>query len=268
MKVLADLLDDTSNWFVRRSRRRFWKSEDDGDKAAAYETLHYVLVRLTQLLAPWAPFVTDELWRRLTKGMDLPVSVHLSDWPAVGEFDQEALREMEYVRMAITIGLSKRADAKIKVRQPLGSAKVWNAFKLSKPKSFYDQYLQIISEELNVKKVDFDAASGAKDAPEGIGGDVAVTLDTTITDELKAEGVMRDLVRHIQNLRKTAGLQVDDRITLQIESSDTLVQRAVADFKDVIAQETLASSFTNTAQENSTTAKIDGTEVAISLSKV
>ncbi|HET9411953.1 MAG TPA: isoleucine--tRNA ligase [Candidatus Saccharimonadales bacterium] len=247
MKVLADLLDDTSNWFVRRSRRRFWKSEDDGDKADAYATLHYTLVRLTQLLAPWAPFVTDELWRSLTKGMGLPKSVHLSDWPEIkelGKAQAKALDDMHQVREIITEGLSQRASAKVKVRQPLA--------KVTVPK-VGGQFTDILAEELNVKKVAFKTGS--------------VVLDTTLTDDLKAEGAMRDIVRHVQNLRKTSGLNVDDRIVLHLESADALMQRAVSEFGDVIAQETLAVELSGVPQEHAATAKIDGVEVSISLSK-
>ncbi|HVI69801.1 MAG TPA: isoleucine--tRNA ligase [Magnetospirillaceae bacterium] len=244
MKTIADLLDDTSNWFVRRSRRRFWKSEDDGDKASAYTTLHYTLVRLSQLLAPWTPFVADEVWRKVTAGMDLPQSVHLSDWPKVVDADQKVLADMQAVRDVITEGLGQRAAAKIKVRQPLGSVTV---------PELPPEYRDILAEELNVKQVVF---TGKK-----------VVLDVAMTDDLKAEGTMRDLVRHIQNLRKNAGLNVDDRIVLHIESGNTLVQRAVADFGNVIKQETLAVELSDQPQEHHAPAKIDGLEVSVSLSK-
>jgi isoleucyl-tRNA synthetase len=244
MKSLAELLDDTSNWFVRRSRRRFWKSEDDGDKSQAYETLHYVLVRLTQLLAPWGPFVADDVWRKVTKGTELPKSVHLSDWPEVRKVNQKVLDDMQAVRDVITEGLSQRAEAKIKVRQPLASVTVTD---------LPEVYRDILAEELNVKEVKF--------------GGKSLKLDTELTEELKAEGAMRDLVRHVQNLRKNAGLNVDDRIVLAIESADTLVQRAVATFTETIKQETLAVEFTSDTQEHQATAKVEGVQVALSLTK-
>lgn len=244
IKVITDLLDDTSNWFVRRSRRRFWKSEDDGDKQQAYHTLHYTLVHISQLMAPWAPFVADEVWRNVTPGMDLSKSVHLSDWPEVHETDQQVLTDMQAVRDVITEGLAVRAAQKIKVRQPLG--------KVSVPK-LPTAYRDILAEELNVKEVEF----GTKE----------LHLDTTLTDELKAEGVMRDLVRHIQNLRKTAGLNVDDRIVLHVRSADELVKKAVTDFEAVIKQETLAVELAEDAQEYSAEAKVDGMAVVVSLTK-
>lgn len=246
MKALADLLDDTSNWFVRRSRRRFWKSEDDADKSSAYATLHYVLVRLCQLIAPWAPFVADELWRPLTKNMAMPKSVHLSDWPQVNPVTDRALEDMQQVRDTITEGLAQRASAKIKVRQPLARVTV--------PADISKTYHDILADELNVKEVRF-------------GGD-KVVLDTELNDELRAEGTMRDLVRHVQNLRKTAGLNVDDRIVLYIQSADTLVQHALNDFGNVIRQETLAIDWADEPQEFVAEVKVEGVPVTISLAKV
>ena len=244
MKAYVELLDDTSNWFVRRSRRRFWKSEDDGDKAQAYATLYYTIVRLCQLLAPWAPFVADDVWRKATKGSGLPKSVHLTDWPEVRPVDAKVLADMQEVRDVITEGLSQRAEAKVKVRQPLASVTV---------PDLPEVYRDILAEELNVKEVKF--------------GGKAVKLDTELTDDLKAEGAMRDLVRHVQNLRKTAGLNVDDRIVLHIESADALVQRAVSEFADTIKQETLAVELASEAQEHQATAKVEGVPVTVSLSK-
>jgi isoleucyl-tRNA synthetase len=243
-RPLVDLLDDASNWFVRRSRRRFWKSEDDDDKQQAYATLHYTLLRLCQLLAPFSPFLSDYLWRKLADDTDLPKSVHLSDWPQVREVDHKILAEMQHVRDAITVGLAKRAEAKIKVRQPLTSAIV--------PK-LPEAYADIIAEELNVKHVSF----GGKE----------VQLDTILTDELRAEGVMRDIVRHVQNLRKTAGLNVDDRIVLHIEGADPLVQRALELFAGTIKQETLATVLSDQPQVHTANINVEGMAVSLSLAK-
>lgn len=258
MKAIAELIDDTSNWFVRRSRRRFWKSEDDGDKSQAYVTLHYTLIRTAQLLAPWTPFISEQLWRDLVKGTDLPASVHLSDWPKTGDVDQKALDRMALLRDTITIGLAQRADAKIKVRQPLASVKISGAnVAFLGDKKVGEQYAAILLEELNVKK--YSLAKGSNT--------ITVELDVKLTDDLKAEGLMRDLVRHIQNLRKTAGLQVDDRITLHITSADPLVAQAVERFSRIIQQETLATKLTTEPQEHRADAKIDGREVEVSISK-
>jgi isoleucyl-tRNA synthetase len=262
-KQLAELLDDMSNWFVRRSRRRFWKSEDDGDKSSAYQTLHYILVRTSQLLAPWTPFVADEIWRQLTKGMDVPTSVHLSDWPKAGDVDEVVLKEMNYTREVISLGLAKRAEAKIKVRQPLAHVKVWNVFSTKKPQSFYGQYLQVIAEELNVKQVTYDAAAGQ----EGVPANIAVELDVTVTNELKREGMMRDVIRVVQNARKQAGLQVDDRITLCLLTDEAQLKKAINEYLETIKIETLSREVTGKAQKFETVATIDGAELRVSLQK-
>lgn len=245
-RPIRELIDDLSNWYVRRSRRRFWKSEDDGDKQAAYATLHYAMARIAQLLAPWSPFVSDKLWRELTVGMDVPASVHLTDWPEAGKVDRELLETMAAARDTITVGLSQRADAGIKVRQPLAGAAVHESLKL---------FEDVIREELNVKAVDFHAQQEPR-------------LNTQITPELKAEGIMRDVIRHIQNLRKRAGLQVDDRIELVIKASGE-VEAALKDHQRTITQETLAEvvSFSGDHFEDVQHTKIDGKELIISLKK-
>jgi isoleucyl-tRNA synthetase len=240
---IFELIDDMSNWFIRRSRRRFWKSGDDTDKRQAYIVLHYVLARTMQLLAPWAPYISDDLWRQLMKGTDEPVSVHLSDWPKAGKVKKTVIENMSHARDVINQGLAQRAAAGIKVRQPLA--------KLTVPE-VADDLKVVVAEEVNVKEV--------------VNGKT-VKLDTKLTNQLKAEGIMRDLVRHIQNLRKTSGLNVDDRIVLHIESDDALVQQAVTSFGDVIKQETLAVSLSSEPQEHAATTKVEGVAVKLSLTK-
>jgi isoleucyl-tRNA synthetase len=243
------LIDDMSNWFIRRSRRRFWKSEDDGDKQQAYAVLHYTLVRVTQLLAPWAPFISDRLYRDLTGAG----SVHLSDWPKPGAVNSDALHQMETVRSIITDGLKQRADAKVKVRQPLAKVTVTGAAAFL---SGNTDMQAIIAEELNVKQVVCSDADA-----------MTVTLDATLTDELRAEGMMRDIVRQVQNLRKTSGLKVEDRIVLHIASNDDRAQQAVSQYGDVIRQETLANSMSDEPVGPLTDVTIDGAAVSLSLRK-
>lgn len=224
------LVDDMSNWYVRRSRRRFWKSEDDSDKLGAYATLHWALVTTCQLLAPWSPFMSDWLYRHLTEDIkDAPRSVHLSDWPGVTKPDRQTLEEMEMVRSIVNDGLSARADSGIKVRQPLASAKV------SGPKTINQDYLDIISEELNVKKVEFDKSDK-----------VSVVIDTEITQSLQNEGLARDIIRNIQSARKEAGLEIENRISLVLLSDSQKLNEAIAEFKQMIMQETLAQELETT----------------------
>ncbi len=242
-KPLSDLLDDVSNWFVRRSRRRFWKSEDDDDKQQAYETLYFTLVRLCQLLAPFSPFLSDHIWRQLVKGTDLPNSVHLSDWPIAGKVDEDLINNMQQAREAITVGLAQRAEAKVKVRQPLAEVVM--------PRLAED-FREIVAEELNVKKVSW-------------GKEIKVI--TKITDELREEGIMRELVRHIQKARKDANLQVDDRLMLLVETKSPEIQRAIDAYKDLVMSETLAVVFGKVlADAYSSNVKIEGLDVQITLS--
>lgn len=256
LKPILPFIDDASNWFVRRSRRRFWKSDNSTDKQEAYKTLHYVLVKLAHAIAPFTPFMADELYQKLTGGE----SVHLQDWPEVGHVNELLIDGMQATRTAITLGLAERAQNGMKVRQPLASVTVWGAPGSMIAPDLKDEFTAIIAEELNVKKVLY--ATGKKDASA-----FTVALDLALTPGLKAEGAMRDLVRHIQNLRKTAGLDVDDRIVLQIASKDPLVRRALADFGDVIRQETLATELRDTPQKHRASAKVEGAFVEISLQK-
>jgi isoleucyl-tRNA synthetase len=259
-RPITELFDDISNWFVRRSRRRFWKAEDDADKQQAYATLHYVILRSCQLLAPFSPFLPDYIWRQMAQGTDLPESVHLTDWPSVKEPDNashKVLEEMSKARIYVAEGLAKRASAKIKVRQPLSLVSV--------PK-LPDEYKEIIAEELNVKQVQFSPTKSPK-STEMIGEVVA--LNTDITDDLKAEGIARELVRAIQNERKNAGFNVDDRIKTSLSSNSEEVNNAVKKFKDMINAETLTVSVLDGDEEaeHSAGVKIEGQEVEINLSR-
>ena len=248
IQPVFSLIDDMSNWYVRRSRRRFWKSEDDGDKLHAYETLHYVLARISQLLAPWAPFVSDKLWRELMSTTDMPTSVHLSDWPKAGEVDQTRISDMQATREVINLALSKRAEAKIKVRQPL--------LKATLPMELSDELKAVVADEVNVREVLVD-----KSIQE-------VALDITLNDELKAEGLMRDLVRMIQSSRKQAGLEVSDRIKLVVESTDELVQAALTAHDSTIKQETLAVTIEQQGTGDfEAEVRLEGKEVRIAISK-
>ncbi len=249
-----ELVDDMSNWFIRRSRRRFWKSEDDADKKQAYEVLHYVLARTMQLLAPWAPFISDEMWRQLTAGTEEAQSVHLSDWPEAGKVSKKILDEMQLTRNVINDALSQRGAAKIKVRQPLSSVSYWTKVRLS------PDLEGIVADEVNVKEVNYETKMQSENT-------FVTVLETKLTDELKAEGVMREIVRSVQNLRKTSGLNVEDRIVLHVSSKDALVQKAVSDYGDVIKQETLAKELADSPQEHKLDTDVDGAEVHLSLQK-
>ena len=258
-KPILPFLDDASNWYVRRSRRRFWKSEDDGDKNDAYRTLHYVLVRLSYMLAPFTPFLAEELYHNLTGDNE---SIHLKDWLPAGEIDNSMLRDMNALRTAVNDGLSKRASEGIKVRQPLASVKLINTISQDTPAEVAQFLIDIAKDELNVKSVEIVTDSESESAQP------SVVYDLTITPELKREGLMREIVRHVQSARKQAGLQIDDRIVLSISSDDSEISQAVNAFADVIKSETLAVELNFVINESEKyDAKIEGKLVKISLKK-
>ena len=258
-KPILPFLDDASNWYVRRSRRRFWKSEDDGDKNDAYRTLHYVLVRLSYMLAPFTPFLAEELYHNLTGDNE---SIHLKDWLPASEIDNSMLRDMNALRTAVNDGLSKRASEGIKVRQPLASVKLINTISQDTSAEVAQFLIDIAKDELNVKSVEIVTDSESESAQP------SVVYDLTITPELKREGLMREIVRHVQSARKQAGLQIDDRIVLSISSDDSEISQAVDTFADVIKSETLAVELNSAADESEKyDAKIEGKLVEISLKK-
>ena len=258
-KPILPFLDDASNWYVRRSRRRFWKSEDDGDKNDAYRTLHYVLVRLSYMLAPFTPFLAEELYHNLTGDNE---SIHLKDWLPAGEIDNSMLRDMNALRTAVNDGLSKRASEGIKVRQPLASVKLINTISQDTPAEVAQFLIDIAKDELNVKSVEIVTDSESDSAQP------SVVYDLTITPELKREGLMREIVRHVQSARKQAGLQIDDRIVLSISSDDSEISQAIDAFADVIKSETLAVELNSVVKESEKyDAKIEGKLVEISLKK-
>ncbi len=291
---IVEFIDSLTNWYIRRSRRRFWKSDSDEDKNEAYGTLYYCLVKLSQIIAPFTPYISEEIYTNLT-GKE---SVHLSDWP---QFDKSKIDiplndEMRTVQLIVNLGHSLRAKKKIKVRQPLAKVKI--ALPEGVSESLLDDQKEVILEELNVKDlelmsdgtdmVEMHVTVNAKLLGPKYGADVqhiikavkegqfeidgnrvkvlkfmleedeveigykgkegldveseagmVVALDAEITDELRREGYARDVVRYIQELRKEADYQVDDRISVLVETSGDL-KEAVAEFSDYIKKETLA----------------------------
>jgi isoleucyl-tRNA synthetase len=305
-RAIAELLDDLSNWYVRRSRRRFWDGEP-----AAFATLRECLLVVSKLLAPFCPFVADEIYDNLDGGLP---SVHLCDFP-VGEAlparDLELEEAMATARQTVKLGLAARAKAKAKVRQPLAEAVVVAD---GREREAIERLSEIVREELNVRKVRFvDAAEelgryevkanyrrlgpifgkdmplaaqaiaaldpqhvsgvvlsgqqggaigisvaghehtlSAEDviltmsAPEGYSvereGAHAVALELTIDESLRREGLAREIVHAIQNARKSAGLEVEDRIALALSGDTTLLASAEA-HRDYVVGETLAVRF-------------------------
>ena len=260
LSPILPFLDDASNWYVRRSRRRFWKSEDDGDKSDAYRTLHYVLVRLSYLLAPFTPFLAEELYHNLTGDNE---SIHLKNWLAAGEINRAILRDMNALRAAVNDGLSKRAAEGIKVRQPLASAKLVSTISENTSDEVRRFLVDIARDELNVKSVEITTGSELEAAESS--AQPSVVYDFVITPELKREGLVREVIRHVQSARKKAGLQVDDRIMLQLVTNDEQLRQAIDEHAEVIAAETLATFGQSDAY--STTVAIEGAELQITLQR-
>jgi isoleucyl-tRNA synthetase len=250
IKPILPFIEDASNWYVRRSRRRFWKSEDDSDKQQAYRTLHYVLVQLAHVMAPFTPFLADELYQKLTGGE----SVHLNSWPAAGHINELALDRMAFVREVINEGLAQRAAAGIKVRQPLAKVTITGAdAALGEDMS---ELTPIILEELNVKETVTATA-----------GEARVVLDTALTPALKREGMAREVIRNVQSARKEAGLNVDDRIELSLNTENAELRQAIEEHQATILQETLATSLTDSGLQHKTECVVDGAPLTVSLQK-
>ena len=260
LEGVLPFLDDASNWFVRRSRRRFWKSEDDGDKTQAYQTLHYVLSYLALLLAPFVPFLAEELWDKMVGDG----SVHLKDWPAAGEINEKILAEMAEVRGYVNEALALRAKNGVKIRQPLKEVVIPHVA------SDLKWFVEILQEELNVKGVSYVVLEKDENG-EILSHKPAEKVDFNfeITPELRAEGLMREIIRHIQASRKKAGLNVDGRIELNFSSENEDLSGAFKKFIQEISKEVLAekAEFSNDELEFSQTVKIEGGEAKISLKK-
>ncbi len=291
-RLFMPFVDDLSNWYIRRNRKRFWKNENDSDKDDAYATLYEVLVTLSKLMAPFTPFVAEEIYRNLMnchsglltgecavdpESRNIPESVHLADWPEVKEklVDEKLGKEMHAVRVIVSLGLQMRADSGMKVRQPLRKIVITDGLS--------DVYDEIIREELNVKSVertglltDIEAEKQGWKCIAWIKGDEAdmVCLDLEIDEALKLEGEAREIIRAIQEGRKKAGFEVSDRITLGILGKEKVFDGDTAEnlsgFGDEIARETLATEIVRgdiADADYRDTTDIEGEPFAFSLKK-
>ncbi|MGB5018795.1 MAG: isoleucine--tRNA ligase, partial [Candidatus Moraniibacteriota bacterium] len=220
---IENFIDHLSNWYIRRNRKRFWKSEDDNDKNNAYQTLHTVLVTLSKVMAPFTPFLAEEMYRNLT-GEE---SVHLADWPVADEslIDEKLNEEMIRVRLLTTVGLKGRADMGVKVRQPLSKAWI--------QKDISEELKEILKEELNVKEIVIDESVEI------------LKIDISLNDSLILEGEAREIIRAIQEGRKKAGFEVADRIVLCYQGMERVFngdeEKGIKGFAEEISKEVLAT---------------------------
>ncbi len=202
-RPFMDLTDDLSTWYLRRSRDRF-KSGDMVDKKFALETTMFVLLEIAKLIAPFMPFLAEDIYSRMSGELE---SVHLEMWPTAGKVEGELLVNMRVVREVSSRGLEARMKAKINVRQPLQKLKVG---KVGIGTIHGDaEFVHLVRDEVNVKEVDFNATLSTE-----------VELDTTISPELREEGVVRELIRAVQDMRKDRGFTVNDKVSLKIETND------------------------------------------------
>ncbi|MGB9847920.1 MAG: isoleucine--tRNA ligase [Minisyncoccia bacterium] len=212
-RPIAEFIDDLSTWYVRRSRERF---KDGDEKAVA--VLRYVLMELSKLIAPVMPFLAEYLYKELKGEKE---SVHLEDWPKVSEalINSESIERMKKTREAVEIGLALRSEAQIKIRQPL------KQIQFADEELFNQLYEDLVKEELNVREI----ALGSKN-----------WLDTEISPELEEEGILRELTRRINQLRKEKKLSVDDRnVILQVNTDSEKIKNVINKFKEEIKKKCL-----------------------------
>jgi isoleucyl-tRNA synthetase len=245
-RKIENFVGDLSNWYVRRSRRRFWKSENDTDKISAYNTLYACLVNLAKLLAPFMPFMAEELYQNLVRSAfpSAPESVHLCDFPVA---DQAKINKQLTIATQLAIkvasaGRAARSGANIKVRQPL--AKIGVVMKSKSDRESLEHLKSQVLEELNVKDIEFvDSLEELKKPGYSniCEGEPAVAVCIALTPELENEGMAREIVHRIQNMRKAAGFEIADHIATYFEGDD-YIQKVMLDPASVeyIRQETLS----------------------------
>lgn len=241
------LINDLSNWYIRRSRKRFWKSEDDKDKKQAYQTLYWVLKNISLILAPFMPMTAEIIYDVLKQNKD-PISVHLNNWPSFDKDNrnQKVIDDMSQVRKIVEIGHNLREEAKIRVRQPLGKMSITI-------KSLSDELINLIKEELNIKELILGAKKNM--------------LDIDINLELEKEGLAREIIRSVQALRKNQGLEVSDRIKLYYNSSDNVITETFNDFANYIKTEVLATEIISSSKKADELVKINDKNLSIGLEK-
>ncbi len=247
---IEEFVDNLSNWYVRRNRRRFWKSENDADKLAAYTTLYQCLVTLSQLLAPFVPFIAEELYQNLVRSVNPQAreSVHVTDFPVADEskINDKLNSDVELAMKISSLGRAARAKAGIKVRQPLAKAVV--GVETKEEKKALEKLATEVMEEINVKQLIIlsEAKEREKFSSDMPGYSVAgddryrVAINTELTPELIAEGISRELVRYLQNMRRNAKLNITDHIITYYQTREPLIKQVMNAFASYIKQETLS----------------------------
>ncbi len=253
-RPIADLVDDLSTWYVRRSRDRF-KGDDVVDKIAAISTTRFVLLTFTKIIAPFVPFIAESIYLKMKDMVDgsiqegMPISIHLCEWPKLPVADTSLLSSMSVARNLVETGLALRSKSGIKVRQPLASF-TYDASSVQ----LNDEILAVVMEELNVKEV----IKGTE-----------VLLDTYITEELKEEGAVRDIIRAVQDARKKAGLTPGEVIVLNIEAEED-TRNILLKYEGMLKKPILAEDikFVEFKNDEFESVDLDGNLVKISVSHI
>ena len=293
---IQEFIDQLSNWYVRRSRRRFWRNEGDADKLSGYITLHTCLVTVAKLMAPLAPFVAEEIYQNLVCSVDpsAPDSVHLADYPVADEslLDQPLMEATQLAMRVSSMGRAARSKAGLKVRQPLANVLV--KIRVPAERSYIDQVRPQVLEELNIKDIQVieDDALLAKQVSEAAGDEsetilsvdhysvsleagYLVAVDGNISPELAEEGLAREVVHRIQGMRRSANFDVTDRIVTYYQGPSEFVGVMQGGFSDYIRDETLSTQLVDGAPDPDTngaatteSTKIDGMEITLAVHQV
>src|SRR2546422_1336993 len=273
MRRAEAFIDELSNWYVRLNRRRFWRraTGEDADKAAAYQTLYEVLVKLSLLLAPAIPFLTERMYQNLVvRGDptgDHPGSVHHCSYPeAEGALvDRELAEDMEVAQQLVSSALGLRTEAGHRVRQPLSELRVWGDEQALRSLKRFEW---LIREQLNVKRVSFETALAGPDWMVREAGALRLGLHVTLTPELRREGLARDMVRHIQTLRRSAGLAPEDRIWIDMNTDDRELAEVIATWSDYLRAETLCDDLRVVPPAQGQVVRLGGAEPVVPLGRM
>ncbi len=255
-RPVAEFIDELSTWYLRRSRDRF-KGNDEADKAAALATLREVLITLSKVMAPFTPFVAEKVYQEISGSKE---SVHLERWPEANEkfANANVLEQMEVVRKVVEMGLALRSEAGVKVRQALGEFTIAGA-------ELSGSLLVVVAEELNVKEVKLGTGEG-KDFVTKTEGSLTVALNTEITEALQKEGLAREFIRTINQMRKDSGLTIQDRVKIMYSTDEEELNQALQTHQAEILSAVLADTLTS--ENNSGESKeISGYTVTLTVQK-
>lgn len=256
--AITAFIDDLSKWYIRRSRERFVAGDEE-----ALATLYWVLVELAKLLAPMMPFITERIYMMLVASVDKKAleSVHLTDYPEVGEINQELLNTMANVRQVVSNGQALRVAEGLKLRQPLSEVQIKGA-------KFDNEMTAVISEELNVLKVTYTDKL-EKSWPKQLDKDIEVALDKNISSELKKEGLYNELVRMLQNARKNAGLKMGELVTVKFYSTDEDVDKLFKETSERLKSDVSLLGFEKASEKpkDAELLKVDDNELWVAFKK-